>query len=67
MIAEIALGRSGDIEEAQRSRTLLSRLGPSILAAYRIYGNRVSPRLRESREIFREAVNEILGREETLL
>jgi predicted Zn finger-like uncharacterized protein len=67
LLAEIVLNRPGERERARESRTLLSAFGPAVIGAYRIYGSRISPRLEGSREIFKQAVNEILGEGSPLL
>ena len=61
MISEIVLNRQTDRNQALRTRTVLSRFGPAIVSAYSVYTKKVSPDLKSSRSIFREAINEILG------
>ena len=61
MISEIVLNRQGDRERALKSRTLLSQFGPAVVRAFAVYSKKVSPDLKGSRSIFREALNEILG------
>jgi predicted Zn finger-like uncharacterized protein len=61
MLSEIVLNRPGQRERARDRGTLLSTFGPALIEAYRIYGGKVSPGLADSRRIFRDAVNEILG------
>ena len=61
MVSEIVLSREDDRKEGRRTETLLSRFGPAIVAAYEIYGRKVSSNLPAFRQIFRDAVNDVLG------
>lgn len=61
MVSEIVLNRREEREAARETGRLLAAFGPAIADAYRVYGERVGPQLRESRRIFRDAVNDILG------
>lgn len=61
MISEIVLSRENDREEGRLTGTLLSRFGPDIVAAFGFYGEKVSPEVPTFRNIFRDAVNDILG------
>ena len=61
MLSEIVLNRRGERDLALESGTVLTRFGPAIAAAYRIYGDKVASELPGSRRIFRDAVNDILG------
>lgn len=61
MISEMVLNRRRERDEALHSGAVLSRFGPAIAGAYDLYSGKVSPHLGEAPDIFREAVNEILG------
>jgi hypothetical protein len=61
MVSEIVLSREDDRKEGRRTETLLSRFGPAIVVAYEIYGRKVSSDLPAFRQIFRDAVNDVLG------
>jgi hypothetical protein len=61
MVSEIVLNRRGERDAALVEGTVLTRFGPAIAAAYRLYGDKLVPELSGSRRIFRDAVNDILG------
>jgi len=66
MVSEILLNAPRGNGEAG-GEAVLSRFGPAIASAYAQYQERVSPELSGSARIFREAVNDILGRGRRLL
>ena len=66
MVSEILLNAPRGNGEAG-GETALRRFGPAIASAYALYQERVSPDLSASTKIFREAVNDILGRGRRLL
>ena len=61
MVSEIVLTRRGERDLALDDGTVLTHFGPAIAAAFRLYGDKVAAELPDSRRIFREAVNDILG------
>ena len=67
MISEIVLSRESDREKGRLTGTLLSRFGPDIVAAFGIYGQKVSGDLPAFRSIFRDAVNDVLGKGQTVI
>jgi predicted Zn finger-like uncharacterized protein len=61
ILSELVLLRDPERRDAMKQGTLLSTFGGDLVTAYRLYNGRVSPRLRTSRRIFRDAVNEVVG------
>jgi hypothetical protein len=61
ILSELVLLRDPERRDAMKHGTLLSTFGGDLVTAYRLYDGRISPRLRTSQRIFRDAVNEVLG------
>jgi len=66
MVSEILLNASSGNGEVDPSAAL-SRYGSAIASAFAMYEERVSPDLPSGKQIFREAVNDLLGRGRRLL
>jgi predicted Zn finger-like uncharacterized protein len=67
MISEMVLNRGGERDEALGEGKVLSRFGPSIAGAFALYREKVSEDLEAGPGLFREAVNEILGKGKRIL
>jgi hypothetical protein len=66
MVSEILLNASSGNGEVDPSAAL-SRYGPAIASAFAMYQDRVSPDLPSGTQIFRDAVNDLIGRGRRLL
>ena len=68
LLSEIRMYHEPAVDEGRRSRNLLSRLGPEIERARRLYDERVPPSLRTRAELFhQELVATLAGGDPALL
>lgn len=61
MISEMLLNRRQERDLALADDQVLSRFGTSIISAYAVYSDKISPDLAQGPHIFKDAVNDILG------
>ena len=61
MISEMLLNHRQERDDCLERDAVLGRFGPSIVSAYDLYGDKVSPDLSSATRLFRDAVNDILG------
>jgi hypothetical protein len=61
MVQEMVLPREPEKRAGLEDGTLLRRFGPEIARAHTLYAARIHPDLPQADEIFRQAINDVLG------